>query len=74
MKFLGISRNLPGAVKAAQEIGIRAWALTGPAPNSLAGVVDGYVPVEGVGPTVHEVHRALIHALCTALDHRSGVE
>ena len=65
----GTSRNVLAAVKAAQEIGVTTWALTGPAPNPLVAMSDDAIAVEAeCTATVQEVHLVLIHALCTALD------
>jgi D-sedoheptulose 7-phosphate isomerase len=65
----GTSRNVLAAVKAAQEIGVTTWALTGPAPNPLVAMSDDAIAVEAESTaTVQEVHLVLIHALCTALD------
>jgi D-sedoheptulose 7-phosphate isomerase len=65
----GTSRNVLAAVKAAQEIGVTTWALTGPAPNPLVAMSDGAIAVEAESTaTVQEVHLVLVHGLCTALD------
>lgn len=65
----GSSENVVAAAKAAQDIGVTAWALTGPAPNPLASLCDDAVAVEApTTATVQEVHLALVHALCLALD------
>jgi D-sedoheptulose 7-phosphate isomerase len=65
----GSSRNVLGAVKAADEIGMTTWALTGPAPNALAGMCDEAICVEAPSTaTVQEIHLLLVHALCLALD------
>ena len=65
----GTSRNVLAAVKAAQEIGVTTWALTGPAPNPLVAMSDDAIAVEAESTaTVQEVHMVLVHGLCTALD------
>ncbi|MDQ4034284.1 MAG: SIS domain-containing protein [Actinomycetota bacterium] len=70
----GISRNVVSAAKAAHEIGMTAWALTGPAPNTLAAVCDDAIAVEAPSmATVQEVHLAVIHALCAVVDDALGV-
>ena len=70
----GASRNVVFAAKAAHEVGMTAWALTGPAPNTLAAVCDDAIAVEAPSAaTVQEIHLALVHALCIALDHALGV-
>ncbi|KZB79331.1 D-sedoheptulose-7-phosphate isomerase [Amycolatopsis regifaucium] len=70
----GTSQNVVAAAKAAHELGITTWALTGPSPNPLASLCDEAIPVEAASTaTVQEVHLALVHALCTALDDALGV-
>lgn len=65
----GTSANVLTAVKAAHEIGLTTWALTGPAPNPLAAMCDDAVCVEaGSTATVQEIHLLLVHALCIAVD------
>jgi len=65
----GGSRNVIAAAKAAAEIGVRSWALTGPAPNPLLGVCADAVTVDAsCTATVQEVHLAAIHMLCAAVD------
>ncbi|MER7014495.1 SIS domain-containing protein [Saccharopolyspora sp. NPDC000359] len=65
----GRSHNVIAAAKTAREIGLRAWALTGPAPNSLAATCDDAISVEAAGvATIQEVHLALVHALCAEFD------
>ncbi len=65
----GGSANVIAAARAAQERGVFAWALTGPAPNPLASVCDETVavPAEETA-TVQEVHLAMIHMLCDAVE------
>ncbi|MDR8409308.1 SIS domain-containing protein [Nonomuraea sp. 3-1Str] len=65
----GGSANVLAAAKAARECGMLAWALTGPGPNPLAGLCDEAVtvPAEETA-TVQEVHLALIHLLCDAVE------
>ncbi|HET9871166.1 MAG TPA: SIS domain-containing protein [Propionibacteriaceae bacterium] len=70
----GCSSNVLAAVKAAQEIGVTVWALTGPAPNPLASIANDAVAVEAPSTaTVQEIHLALTHGLCLALDAALGV-
>jgi D-sedoheptulose 7-phosphate isomerase len=65
----GGSRNVIAAAEAAERIGMRTWALTGPGPNPLAGVCDDAVTVDAHRTaTVQEVHLAAIHMLCAAVD------
>lgn len=70
----GESRNILAAGKAAQELGLRVWSITGPAPNSLTAASDENIAVEAdTTATVQEIHLMLIHALCLGLDHELGV-
>jgi D-sedoheptulose 7-phosphate isomerase len=70
----GSSQNVVAAAKAAHELGVTTWALTGPAPNPLAAVCDDAVTVEAPSvATVQEMHLVLVHALCAALDEALGV-
>jgi len=70
----GTSRNVVSAVKAAHEVGMTAWALTGPAPNTLAAVCDDAITVEAPSTaTVQEIHLVLVHALCAVFDDTLGV-
>ncbi|MFC7673407.1 SIS domain-containing protein [Mycolicibacterium sp. GCM10028919] len=65
----GASPNVLAAVKAAHDVGMSTWALTGRAPNPLAGISHEAICVEAdKGATVQEVHLLLVHALCTAVD------
>jgi D-sedoheptulose 7-phosphate isomerase len=70
----GTSQNVVAAGKAAHELGLTVWALTGPAPNPLASLSDDAITVEApTVATVQEIHLALVHALCAALDDALGV-
>ncbi|WP_338890160.1 SIS domain-containing protein [Rhodococcus sovatensis] len=70
----GTSRNVLAAAKAAQEIGVVSWSLTGPAPNPLAETSDSAIAVEApTTATVQEIHLALVHGLCISLDRALGV-
>jgi D-sedoheptulose 7-phosphate isomerase len=70
----GASRNVVSAAKAAHEVGMTAWALTGPAPNTLAAVCDDAIAVEAPNAaTVQEIHLAIVHAICLAIDDALGV-
>ncbi|MFG3438673.1 SIS domain-containing protein [Nonomuraea sp. NPDC047897] len=65
----GRSGNVLAAARAARACGLLAWALTGPAPNPLAGLCDEVVAVPaGEAATVQEVHLALVHLLCDAVE------
>jgi len=70
----GGSVNVVAAAKAALEMGITVWALTGPAPNPLAALSDSAIPVDApTVATVQEIHLSVVHALCIALDDALGV-
>ncbi|MGW5454727.1 D-sedoheptulose-7-phosphate isomerase [Nocardia sp. NPDC003979] len=70
----GTSQNVVAAAKAAQEIGVTTWAMTGPAPNPLAALCDDALPVDAPSTaTVQEVHLVMVHALCESLDEALGV-
>lgn len=65
----GTSRNVLSAVKAAHDIGMVTWALTGPAPNMLAAMCQEAISVDAATTaTVQEIHLMLIHGLCMAVD------
>ncbi|ASO19596.1 D-sedoheptulose 7-phosphate isomerase [Actinoalloteichus hoggarensis] len=70
----GTSENVVAAAKAAQDVGVTTWAMTGPAPNPLAALCDDAITVDAPDvATVQEVHLALVHALCLVLDEALGV-
>lgn len=64
----GESHNLLQAVIAAQAAGLRAWGLTGAAPNPLQRLSDEVVIVPGPTPVVQELHLVAVHLLCGAVD------
>jgi D-sedoheptulose 7-phosphate isomerase len=65
----GSSRNVLAAVKAAHDVGMVTWALTGRGPNELAGTCHEAICVDAASTaTVQEIHLMLIHGLCMALD------
>jgi D-sedoheptulose 7-phosphate isomerase len=65
----GTSRNVVAAVKAAHDVGMVTWALTGRPPNPLAGTCHDAICVDApTTATVQEVHLVLVHALCMAVD------
>jgi D-sedoheptulose 7-phosphate isomerase len=65
----GRSQNLIEAAKAAREAGMTTWALTGPAPNPLAGACDDAVAITADrSATVQEIHLACVHMLCASVD------
>lgn len=69
----GGSHNVVAAVKEAQDVGLRTWALTGPAPNPLSALCDSAIAVDAATTaTVQELHLSIIHALCEAFDAAVG--
>ena len=65
----GSSPNVVAAAETARDAGLSVWALTGTAPNPLAGLADEHVAVDAPATaTVQEVHGVLIHAMCAAVD------
>ncbi len=70
----GSSSNVVAAAKAARDLGVTVWSLTGPPPNPLAAISDDAISVEAASvATVQEIHLCLIHALCLSLDATLGV-
>ncbi|MCW2969900.1 MAG: glycosyl transferase [Solirubrobacterales bacterium] len=65
----GESSNVLAAVRAAQEIGVRTWAMCGPAPSSLAALCDQALSADADSTaTVQEIHMVATHLLCAAVD------
>jgi phosphoheptose isomerase len=64
----GRSRNLLHAAEAARVAGMRAWALTGPAPNPLVGLAEDSIAISAGTAIVQEAHLLVVHLLCTAID------
>jgi type III pantothenate kinase len=65
----GRSANVLAAVRAAREIGVEAWGLTGSAPNPLAELCDEVAAFACPFPaTVQELHTVALHVLCGAVD------
>jgi D-sedoheptulose 7-phosphate isomerase len=70
----GRSPNIIAAVEAAQEAGLTAWALTGPAGNPLAEAADDAVCIDSPHTaTVQELHLVSIHLVCAAFDVEVGL-
>jgi D-sedoheptulose 7-phosphate isomerase len=70
----GSSNNVIVAAKTAREVGLTAWALTGPAPNTLAAVSDDAITVDTPSvATIQELHLAIVHALCAVFDDTLGI-
>ncbi|MFF7352036.1 MULTISPECIES: D-sedoheptulose-7-phosphate isomerase [Streptomyces] len=65
----GASANLLVAANTAHRLGMTVWALTGPAPNPLAGAADEALCVDAAtSATVQELHLVAVHMLCEAFD------
>jgi alpha-mannosidase len=65
----GRSPNLVAAAETGRALGLKVWALTGPAPNPLAAVADEVIAVETSYPaTVQEIHQVVVHLLAAAVD------
>ena len=65
----GASSNLLAAADRARLGGVHVWALTGPAPNPLAGMADRCIHVEAQSvSSVQEAHLVAVHALCAAVE------
>ncbi|WP_018214903.1 D-sedoheptulose-7-phosphate isomerase [Salinispora vitiensis] len=61
----GRSQNLLQAARAGHQVGLRCWALTGPAPNPLAGLCHETLAVPAPdGQIVQELHLVTSHLLC----------
>ena len=64
----GASANVLEAVRAASEVGMRTWGLTGPAPNPLHGICDEALAFPGTTAVVQEMHLVAVHLLCDTVD------
>jgi phosphoheptose isomerase len=65
----GRSPNLLAAARAARPLGLRVWALTGPAPSLLSRLADDTLAVGTDCPTAtQEAHLVAVHALCAAVE------
>lgn len=65
----GRSPNLLAAVAAAREVGMRTWAMTGPAPNPLADASDEALACPAPDTqVVQELHLISVHVLCEHVD------
>ncbi|HEX5510666.1 MAG TPA: SIS domain-containing protein [Actinomycetales bacterium] len=65
----GKSPNVLRAADRARDMGVKVWAMTGPAPNPLADKADSVLAVDA--PTtaaIQEVHLVAVHALCAVVD------
>ena len=67
----GESANVVAAAHAACELGMSAWALTGPGRSSLGAACSEVVRIDAPSTaTVQEAHLVAIHLLCAAVDER----
>lgn len=74
MSTSGRSPNVLCAAQAGHAAGLTVWAMTGRAPNPLAGLADESLVVDGPSTaTVQEVHLVGLHLICAALDVALGV-
>jgi glycosyltransferase involved in cell wall biosynthesis/phosphoheptose isomerase len=65
----GRSENVLAAVRAAREIGVETWVLTGRVPNPLAELCDEVAAFAcPLMATVQELHMVALHVLCGAVD------
>jgi D-sedoheptulose 7-phosphate isomerase len=65
----GRSANLIAAARAGSEMGMRCWAMTGPAPNPLAGACSDVLAVPSPDPQiVQELHLVSAHVLCECVE------
>jgi D-sedoheptulose 7-phosphate isomerase len=65
----GRSPNVLAAVETARAIGMRTWALTGPAPNPVAAASDDAIACPSDDPlVVQELHLVSVHVLCEHVD------
>jgi D-sedoheptulose 7-phosphate isomerase len=67
----GRSPNVVAAARAAADMSLRPWALTGPGPNPLTEACTEALTVDcSDTATVQEIHLVAIHMLCIAVDAR----
>jgi D-sedoheptulose 7-phosphate isomerase len=65
----GRSPNLLAAERAARQVGMLCWALTGRPPNPLAAASDDALAVPSADPqTVQELHLVCVHLLCAHVE------
>jgi D-sedoheptulose 7-phosphate isomerase len=70
----GRSPNVLEATKAALDVGMTAWALTGPEPNPLAAMSTAAIAIQAPRVcTIQEIHLAIIHTMCESFDAYVGV-
>jgi D-sedoheptulose 7-phosphate isomerase len=65
----GRSPNVLAAIRAARELGMTTWAMTGHGPNPAVQTCDDALVADSpVTATVQEVHQVAIHLVCEAVD------
>ncbi|HEX4776584.1 MAG TPA: SIS domain-containing protein [Acidimicrobiia bacterium] len=65
----GRSPNVVAAIRAAREVGMTTWAMTGHGPNPMVQACDDALLADSpVTATVQEVHQVAIHLVCEAVD------
>ena len=75
MSTSGRSPNVVAAARRGRSLGLRVWAMTGPAPNPLAAAADEALCVDTPWTaTVQELHLVALHMLCAAFDHALATE
>ena len=75
MSTSGRSSNVVAAARRGRSLGLRVWAMTGPAPNPLAAAADEALCVDSPWTaTVQELHLVALHMLCAAFDHALATE
>jgi D-sedoheptulose 7-phosphate isomerase len=63
--------EITACARAAADLGMTTWALTGPGPNQLADACAEAIAVPApAASTAEEVHLAAIHIFCAAVDSR----
>jgi phosphoheptose isomerase len=66
----GRSANLVRATERAQDLGVAAWALTGPAPNPLSDRADDVIALDAPNAAaVQEAQQVAVHLLCVGFEH-----
>jgi type III pantothenate kinase len=69
----GRSPNVLAAARAAREMDVQTWALTGAAPNPLEAACDDAISLDADSATAQELHLVAIHLLCDAVERRDAV-
>ncbi|GAA1793743.1 SIS domain-containing protein [Planosporangium flavigriseum] len=68
MSTSGRSKNLLAAAEAARELGVTAWAMTGPLPNPLRMCCDDALAIPCDQQTVQELHLVAVHVVCEQIE------